>query len=516
MIQGLQVEIDELLAQRKFQKALKKTKSLQKKMPKESEFVRLEGIVHLHQKQVSLAEKKFKKALTISPNNFSAKTNLAFVYYLNKKLLDAKSLYIESLSSMPNNIEANCQLGHVGVALNDWSLAEKQFKRTLSINPNHMESLVNLALLLKNNGEIEESIVYFKHALDINPFQADIYWTLANLKTYQFTSEEKAVVEQMIKQVSNPKEQSDLLFTKAKFLEDDGLYDLSFESLKVANFIKYQTFETKPQNWSAKLSAIKTVFTASFVEQCQTNKLSNIYPVLIAGMPRSGSTLIEQILASHSAITGASELDFLGDWVAQKTTQDKREYPESLVSSTVKEFEQLALQYKEDTAVWWKQTPCFTDKMPNNIRYAGAFLMAFPEAKVIHTQRNAMDVCLSAYKQNFEMGNQYSFDLKNLVAYYNFQDSLAKHWASLFPNRFITVSYESVIEDVESETRRLLTFLGFEYEKACHDFYKTKRSIRTASAGQVTQKIYKTATQYYKKYGDSIKELSELLEGENG
>ncbi|WP_154222434.1 tetratricopeptide repeat-containing sulfotransferase family protein [Marinicella rhabdoformis] len=515
-MQSIQIEVDQLLAQKKYQKALKKVKGWQKKQPKSEEYVRLEGIVHLHQRRLLLAEKCFKKALNMKPDYVNAMSNLAFIYYANKKHNKAASVLKKAIEIKPDDIESNNQLAHVATALKDWTLAERQHRKTLAIEPRHMESLVNLAMLLKNNGDIEQATIFFRKALDINPFQPEIYWTLANLKTYTFSKEEKLIVEQMIEKTSDYKKLSALYFTKARYLEDDGNYEESFNALKQGNAIKFNSFKKQETDWDKLLCDIKAVFTPEFVEDNQCQKECESLPVLIAGMPRSGSTLIEQILASHSKITGASELEYLGEWIEQQEKDIGRSYPSVFSSGGKIVFEQLSQNYQQLTKLWWDESKCFTDKNPANILYVGAFLMAFPKAKVIHSKRNAMDVCLSAFKQNFEKGNEYSFNLHELVAYYKFQESLADLWKSLFPTQVISVEYESVLADIKAETIRILDFLGFDYEEACLRFYETKRSIRTASAGQVTQKLYQSANQHFKKYGDSLTELAKLLEYDHG
>lgn len=502
-----QQEIDSLIHQNKLKLALKKVKTQQRKQPKEAELIRLEGIIQLHQKQIPLAERNFLKAINLDNSQASAMANLAFVMQIRHEYSQSERWLKKSININPNSVDANHQLGIVANEQNNYELAESQFKKVLEIHPNHIDCLINLAILLKNKGELEAAIKYLHQALAINPMQPQVYWVLANLKSYRFQENEKEMVQLLLTKKLSQKDYGALLFTKAKILEDEENYTESFKVLKQANQIKYKSFNRTPVNWMTVLEQIKSVFTIEYVSKFQEIETRDISPVLIAGMPRSGSTLIEQMLASHNQITGASELNHLSDIIKKH----KQVYPLDYQNFEIQNYKKIADDYLHLTRQWSQNTGVFTDKMPPNINYAGVLLLAIPNAKLIHSRRNAMDVCLSAFKQNFESGSEYSYNLVELVQYYKFQEKLAEHWKIIFPNQVLSVNYEEIIESPEQEIKRLLDFLNLEFDAACLKFYQTKRTIRTASAGQVTQKLYTTATNYYKKYGDSLDELSNLL-----
>jgi len=506
-MQIFQQTINQLLAQQKYTLAEKKIKANLKGQPKNPEFIRLLGIVQLHQNKFSLAEKCFNRVLAIDNKYTPAMTNLAYIKQQKGNYIEAHQWLQKSLRLNPGSVETNHQLGIVNNLLNNFEQAEFYFKQALIINPNHNASRLNLAVLLKNKGEIDSAITHLHHSLSINPLQPQVYWLLANLKSYQFDQSEKDMVGLLLSKVTDHKDKEALLFTQAKILESENKYSESFTVLKQANDLKHEGLKRNSVDWPSLLDAIKEVFTAEYVARHQNQQKMAVTPVLIAGMPRSGSTLIEQILASHSKITGASELNYLTDLV-DKVPQG---YPYGFKQYQQKDYQQLADNYLALTANWSKHTSYFTDKMPGNINYAGVLLLAIPNARLIHTRRNPMDVCLSVYKQNFENRNNYSYNLNELVSYYKFQELLAEYWQILFPERVISVNYEQVIEYTEQEVRSMLSFLDLEFESDCLEFYRTKRHIRTASAGQVTQKIYKTATNYYKNYGDSLNQLADLL-----
>ncbi len=502
-----QQAIDQLLKDKKYSTARKKITVYLKKYPKDPEYIRLMGIVQLHENKLALAERNFVKVLSLDSNHAQAMANLAYIKQRKGEYDLARQWLEKSIQIHPISVETHHQLGIVANIQCDYESAETHYKEVLKINPSHIPSLVNLSILLKNRGEIDLSIHYLHQVLAINPMQPQIYWILANLKSYHFHPSEKEMVQLLLNQNQNPKDLEALLFTSAKILEDDGQYSESFTVLKKVNKLKYSGLNYKATDWQTLLNNIKTIFTADYVAANQNIQAQNTTPILIAGMPRSGSTLIEQILASHSKITGASELTYL----TEIKNNIQGGYPQGLTKYSSESYQQIANSYNELTKKWSEQNTIYTDKMPSNINHAGILLMANSEAKLIHSRRNAMDVCLSAYKQNFENGNEFSYDLKELVQYYQFQEQLALHWRILFPGRVITVDYEKVISDTEAQVRTLLEFLGLEFQKSCLDFHQTKRNIRTASAGQITQKIYTSANLYYKNYGNALNELEALL-----
>lgn len=508
-MQDFQQEINTLLANKKYKLATKKIKQRQKKQPQDPELIRLMAVVYIHQNKLLMAEKILQKAISVKPDYTPALNNMAFVQFNKGDYDRARILLEKSLKIYPTSLEAHHQLGNIYNIQENYKQAEFHFNQAINIEPKHNLSRANLAILLKNRGEIDAAVTHLKLALAINPEQPQLYWILANLKSYTFSQTEKDMVKLLLGKTTSGKDKEALLFTTAKLLEDDKQYEKSFRILKQANAEKHNNLQHKATDWPALLSDIKALFTSDYVRQNQIVQGDNncATPILIAGMPRSGSTLIEQILASHSQISGASELTYLNDLL----TKEPMKYPERFKEYGQKDFQELGQKYLSLTQRWYKRTNNFTDKMPNNINHAGILLMAIPQAKLIHSRRNPMDVCLSVFKQNFEQGNAYSYELAELVQYYKFQEKVAELWENLFPGRVIRVDYEHIIEQTEQQIRKLLDFLSLSFEDECLTYYKTKRIIGTASAGQVTQKIYKKGIGYFKNYGAALQQLDYLL-----
>ena len=506
----LQQDIDLLLQQQQYSSAHKLLKSLIKKNKKDPELYRLIGIVFLHEKKLLQSEKSFKQALVLDKNHEQTLLNLAFIKQIKADYITGIKLVSRVLEISPDSVEAHYLMANLFKAQNNFEKAEVHFLKTLELQPQYIDCLLNYALLLKNNGKTEQAVEQIHKALAINPYQPQVYWMLADLKTYKFKNDEILFIEQMLEKVTYHRDIQTLLFAKAKYLEDNKKYKKSFDILTKANEIKFISFNRAPTDWKKLYNEIKKIFQNKYDDfnQAQISDNENI-PIFIAGMPRSGSTLVEQIVATHSKVTGASELLAL-----KNIMQDlKGGFPHGLTNLNNKQLMQLGENYLINTSKYHKETNIFTDKYHANFIYLGFILMTNPNARFIHTKRNSMDVCLSTFKQNFAQGNEYSFNLKELVDYHFFEKKMVKIWKKYFPKQIHTVKYEKVVKNPDLQIRKLLDFLNLEFELNCMNFYKTKRSINTASAAQVSQPIYKKAVKHYKKYGDSLKELKSMIKG---
>ncbi len=410
----------------------------------------------------------------------------------------------------PPNAALYYNLGHLYRDQGDLSQAESAYMECLKFQPNHLGGLVAMGFLLKNTGRINKAIDYFHQALTINPYQHDIYWALANLKQYRFTDTELSTIDQMIAQAGDhaPPE---LLFAKAYALEQAEQYEAAFAQLEQANQLCYRQLKRKPFDWSGMTQDIKQVFTPEFIQNHSNIKqLSTKQPVFIVSMPRSGSTLTEQILASHTDVFGASELPYFPNIITELGRHSKTHYPHSLAAYNAHDFAEIGTQYLNALTADFKE-PIFTDKQPLNFNFVGAILMAIPNAKIVHCTRQDLAVLLSCYKQLFAHGHEYSYDIRELVANYQHQVTVMAYWKTCFPDKIHTVSYENMVQTTRPEIERLLSFLKLDWQDACLRFYNTKRNIKTASAGQVTQKIYDTSLQLHNKYKKSMGKFKKLL-----
>lgn len=505
-------KINQLFQKGKYDSALIHLKKQIKKAPNDSELERLIGVTLMHLKRLKIAEKHLKKSHTINPESIPTLLNLASLYREQGRFNNAVSSITKVLEKEPHHIAALFNLGNTYRLMEKWDDACTYYLKVLKLNPNHLQSLTTLALLKKNSGLIEESINYFKKALTIDPFNKSIYLSMANLKNYLFSEDEIDTITTIINQ-SKDTQSVELLFAKAQYLEHTKKYEEAYSYLKRANQAHCQRINHASFDWSSYTNRIINVF-----DKQETNAIKSSgnnthpQPVFIVSMPRSGSTLVEQIIASHSSVFGASELTTFPELIEQTEQQTRKKFPDCWVGINHDKLKKIAKVYESKITSYGTNYVYISDKNLDNFNYIGAILSSMPNSLFIHCTRHPMDICLSCYKQLFNFGQTYSYDIDELAAYYLHHEKIMNFWKSQFPKQILTINYENLVHDIEPNVARILNFLKLPWQDACLDFHKTKRVIRTASAAQVTQKIYKTANHRYKKYGSTLKHLENCLE----
>jgi len=499
-----------LIENKQNRSALGKLKKLVTKNKHNFEAQRLIGVIYLQQNNARLAEKHLKLSLQAKPSHEPTLLNLASLYKSQRKYPEAHRCIQQILDQSPANPSVLYNLANLYRDQDKLSQAESAYLNCLQLQKNHIGALVALGFLTKNLGRIDEAIEYFHQALAMDPYQHEIYWALANLKQYRFTDSEQAVIDQMISQAGD-KAPTELLFTKAYILEHGEHYEAAFEQLQQANQRRYRQLNRKPFDWSTLTQNIKQTFSPEFMTANSASTQSSVkQPIFIVSMPRSGSTLTEQILASHSDVYGAAELPYFPKIITNLGQEKNNSYPESLKTLDSDDFAKIGIKYLDCVGTKFNQ-PMFTDKQPLNFNFVGAILMALPNAKIIHCTRLDLAVLLSCYKQLFAHGHEYSYDIQELVANYQHQHNIMNYWKKRFPDKIHTLSYKNIVENTQSEIERLLGFLALDWQDDCLRFYNTKRRIKTASAGQVTQKIYDSSMQLHTKYQKSMAKFIDLL-----
>lgn len=502
-------QIKTLIEKNQNHSALGKLKKMVAKDAHNFEAQRLIGVIYLQKSNWRLAEKHLKLSQQIKPGHEPTLLNLASLYKSLQKYSEAHRCIDHILEQSPGNPSVFYNLGNLYRDQDFLPEAESAYLKCLQLQHNHSGALVALGFLTKNSGRIDEAIDYFHQALAINPYQHEIYWALANLKQYRFTESEQATIDQMISQAGD-KSPPELLFTKAYILEHAEQYDAAFAQLEQANQQRYRQLNRQPFDWSAFTEDVKKVFSPEFIASHSASNQGSKQAVFIVSMPRSGSTLTEQILASHSDIYGASELPYFPQIITELGQEKHKPYPDSVQHLSPDDFARIGKRYLDLVDTNFSE-PIFTDKQPLNFNFVGAILMALPNAKIIHCTRLDLAVLLSCYKQLFAHGHEYSYNIKELVANYQHQVNIMAYWKNCFPDKIHTVNYETMVTDTKTEISRLLDFLDLDWQDDCLTFYNTKRRIKTASAGQVTQKIYASSLQLHKKYHNSMKKFNILL-----
>jgi len=504
-MQQLHQTINQFFNENKPNQALKFLKKQSKKHSNDPEVERLIAIAYIKLKNFKLAEKHLTKSLSINPYAPNTLLNLASLYKEQGKFSLAITTINQVLQHDPNHVAALFNRGNIYRLMEQWENASDSYEQVLMLNANHLPVLISLGLMKKNNGKIKQAIDLFHRALDIDPFNKQVYLALSNLKNYKFSDNEISILTQIINQ-SKDEDCIELLFAKAQYLEHQENYQEAFGFLERANQAQYKKIKRKPFDWPQYSERIISTFNHinRSTPSKQQEKTNQPTPLFIVSMPRSGSTLVEQIIASHSAVYGASELATFPHLIKQLEQTKQQPYPEACLDTNKADLELISTSYQNKINSYGASYQYVSDKSLLNFNYIGAILAAMPHSVFIHCSRHPMDVCLSCYKQYFSIGQEYSYDIHELTAYHNHYSKIMQYWKQQFPQQILTVDYEDLVSQTKNKMTEILNFLKLPWEDNCMDFHKTKRMIKTASAAQVTQQIYTQATHRYKKYGNTL------------
>jgi tetratricopeptide (TPR) repeat protein len=457
-----------------------------------------------------------QRCLQLAPDFHLARHNYAVVLTRQNRLEEANEQVDRLLETDPANANFQLLKGTILVQQGDHLPALEIYERVLQHYPNQPRAQMNFGHTLKTVGRVEESIAAYQRCIKMNPGIGEAYWSLANLKTYRFSDEEiELMLSQLVEEGGDPDDQSHLAFALGKAFEDKGDYEQSFRYYQRGNDIrkvhhrhnvKINVFNTARQ--------IKTLSTEFFAER-QGWGCPAPDPIFIVGLPRSGSTLLEQILASHSQVEGTAELmDIIqtSRRLAEKSRQNPAgKYPEVLATLSEQQCRELGERYLETTRVQRSDYPFFIDKMPNNFQHVGLIHLILPNAKIIDARRNPMACCFSGFKQLFARGQTYTYDLAGMGQYYRDYVVMMDHWDRVLPGRVWRVQYEEMVEHTDEQIRKLLEYCGLPFEEQCLRFWETERAVRTPSAEQVRQPIYRGGLEQWRNFEPWLGPLKEAL-----
>jgi tetratricopeptide (TPR) repeat protein len=363
---------------------------------------------------------------------------------------------------------------------------------------------LSIAHALKTLGRRDEAIVEYRTAAAARPGYGDVYWSMANLKTYRFEDAELAQMYAAESAASaSAVDRYHLCFALGKALEDRQQYEKSFEYYTRGNALKCAESHYRPEVMELNTRLQIEVCTPELFSRGDSG-IQAADPIFIVGLPRSGSTLLEQILASHSAVEGTQELAdvprIVADLKGREVDSDNPLYPAVLAKMTAEDFRRLGEKYLADTRVYRSGKPRFIDKMPNNFRHIGLLHLMLPNAKIIDARREPMACCFGNLKQLFAQGQEFTYSVDDIARYYRTYLEVMRHWDTVLPGLVLRVHHEDVVDDLEGSVRRILDFCGLDFEAGCVEFHKTERSVRTASSEQVRQPIYREGLDQWRNY----------------
>jgi len=372
---------------------------------------------------------------------------------------------------------------------------------------------LSIAHSLKTLGHRDEAVTEYRAAAAARPGYGDVYWSLANLKTYRFQDSE---LTQMYAAESSPStapvDRYHLCFALGKALEDQKQFGESFQFYARGNALKHAETRYQPEMIEANTRQQIEVCTPQLFARGNSG-IQAADPIFIVGLPRSGSTLLEQILASHSAVEGTQELADIPRIAADLKGRDSDRplYPGVLAKMGADDFRRLGAKYLKDTHVYRTGKAHFIDKMPNNFRHIGLIQLLLPNARIIDARREPMACCFGNLKQLFAQGQEFTYSVEDIARYYRTYLDLMRHWDAVLPGRVLRVHHEDVVDDLEGSVRRILDFCDLEFEVGCVEFHKTSRSIRTASSEQVRQPIYREGLDQWRNFEPWLSALREAL-----
>ena len=395
--------------------------------------------------------------------------------------------------------------------------AKALYEELANSHPNDHLIPISQGHIFNAIGERDKAIEAFKRCISLKPIHGDSYWSLANTKSYQFTDQEV----QDMQALEGTEEIGDLdriqiCFALGKAFEDRKKYVDSFKYYELGNSLKLPSTFYDPEQLHKRVDAQISICTRQFFEERPSAGTPAADPIFIVGLPRAGSTLLEQILASHSMVDGTMELHNILDLAKRlrgrdADRNDMPRYPRIMEELDLGLFRQFGDQFIDQTRVFRDGAPYFIDKMPNNFFHIGLIKLILPNAKVIDARRNPMACCFSGYKQLFGEGQEFSYGLSQVGDYYREYVRLMDHWDEVLPGFVLRVQHEGVIDDLETQVRRIMDFCGLEFEESCVEFHKTKRTVRTPSAEQVRQPINTSGVDQWRNFEEYLDPLKRAL-----
>jgi tetratricopeptide (TPR) repeat protein len=392
--------------------------------------------------------------------------------------------------------------------------ALKAYQRAAELEPKEVGIRISVGHVQKTLGLRAESEASYKEALRIDPSRADAWWSLADLKNYVFTQTEIEDLKRLLS--TNPGARSNeaqLNFALGKAHEQQGRHAEAFAHYLRGNALRRLDAPFDIERFERRTARIRTFFDPTFFAARAGSGATSAAPIFIVGLPRSGSTLIEQILASHSSVEGTMELPYIPNLVARfdDLTDARDGYPQTVARASEAQLCALGERYLRETSPLRSGGAYFTDKLPNNFSHVGLIHAILPNASIIDARRHPMDACLSTFRQYFAEGQTFSYDLNDLGRYYRCYLSLMDHWDSVLPGKVLHVNYEQLVDDTEATVKRLLAHCRLPFEDACMRFHETRRAVRTASAEQVRQPIYTSSVGYWRNFVRELEPLRQAL-----
>jgi len=446
------------------------------------------------------------RCLELAPSFHAARQNYALVLHRSNQPEQALVEIERLLAAEPGHLGCRNLKAAVLCRIGEYEPAIRIYADLLEHYPRNPKVWVSYGHALKTAGHGDRAIDAYRRSLELEPSFGEVWWSLANLKTYRFSADDLAAMRRQLARTDLAEDDRlHLEFAAGKALEDAGEYETSFRHYAQGNAIRHAQLHYSADDTHARVQHIRAHYTRDFFAARAGAGSPARDPIFVVGLPRAGSTLIEQILSSHSQVEGTMELPEVTSITRMLRTQADADsampYHDALAALDVDALRALGERYLEHTRIQRKTSaPLFIDKMPNNFMHIGLIHLMLPNAKIIDARRHPLGCCFSGFKQHFARGQSFSYDLGDLGRYYRDYVALMGHFDAVLPGRIHRVVYEHMVEDTEGEVRRLLEYCGLPFEESCLRFFQNARPVRTASSEQVRQPIYREGVDHWRHY----------------
>jgi len=508
--------VTNLIAEGKILKAEALCRSFLQHHPRHVEAIRLLAEIGVQLGILDDAEFLLESAAEFEPENIQVR--LDYIQVLRKRqkfeqaLEQARRLY----EAAPDNALFKSHFAIESMQTGNYERALSLFEEILDDQPDDPLVLTSRGHALKTMGRHDDAVASYRRAVAVKPDHGDAWYGLANLKTFNFLADETNTMER--EEARGNLALSDrvhLCFALGKAHEDAQRYAEAFAFYERGNALKCAQTRYTPEHMEEEFAAQKRHCSAALMETRAEGGHAAPDPIFIVGLPRAGSTLLEQVLASHSQVDGTLELPNILSLAhrlrGRNKLKDRDRYPRILGEISAEDREKLGAEYIEMTRIHRADAPFFTDKMPNNFRHIGLIKMILPNARIIDARREPMACCFSGFKQLFAEGQEFTYGLDEVGRYYRGYVDLMRHWDEVLPGEILRVQYEDVVADLENQVRRILDFCGLPFEEACVEFHKTDRAVRTASSEQVRQPINTAGLEQWRHFESNLDPLKTAL-----
>ena len=488
---------------------------LLKREPENADALRLLARIASDDERHVVAEKLLRRIINLLPNEYLPYNQLGRFLTEQSRFLEAVEMF-EHAASLNDSIVDNFRLlGDAQAVIGRSANALTSYQQALKLHPEDPHALAGQGHMQRITGNKRDAIASYEKCTAVKPEFGDAWWNLASLKGYQLSDEQ---IQTIRSQVTSGDLSADsevgMRFALARASEAHGDFDVAWQEYSIGNSLKRTLINYDPVQSEETHDAIIERFTSDFLGRGAHEAASTNTPIFVLGMPRSGSTLIEQILASHSMVEGAGELPYvvmLSSSLGRQRSDGVR-YPEVMSELNEGQFDALGKAYIYHSSAHRRLgLPCFTDKMPANFSHVGLIHMMLPNAKIIDTRRHPMATCVANFRQLYAQGKNQTYDLIEFAEYYLEYCRIMDHWQEVLPGQVLRVSYEDIVADLEGQARRMLEFCDLPWEETCLDFHKNTRPVNTASAEQVREPIYTDAVEFWKHYESQLEDVREIL-----